>query len=882
MTTEISTVVLDDGFNDEMVQELFEKKEWMKHKKFTLVKSIPQLEEFVDNAIKNGHAAVDLETSGLNSRKNKDGRSVDKIVGLCLAFNSHEGFYVPIAHEAAEYNLPEVLVMEQIKRLAENCVTIYHNFKFDGEFLRFHGIIIEDGNMYDDTLLLAYALDHGLKNKGLKGLSKARLGQEMIEIKELMSDKANVDFGAVDPEVAVFYGGSDAICTYGLWEVLMEDMAEADPKRNNGLHNIYMVEKRCQFVVMEMERNMIYADTEYFKRLNVELTERLEKMSKDMHEIAGRPFDIMSAPQIGVILFDELKVPYPSEFGKNATGGYLTNKDVLASLKGHKMVDMLIKYRELRKTLSTYVDNFVKNSDWNNQVKFKLNQSAADTGRFSASGGFGLDKDGYCGVNCQNIPSNYSADAIDIRAGMKAAPGFVFCAIDYSGEELRIATNLSGEKKWLAEFLYGSGDLHTITGRIATGKQELTKVERGLGKTVNFLTLYGGGANKLAGQADISVEEAQQILHNFFAELPGLSGWIKAEMRKAKKRGFAMTAFGRRRPLKDLYESGERMKIAQADRNSVNSAIQGTGADIIKIALYKCWRYIRDNNLEDVVRVTMPIHDEIVFEVRQDRLNDIIPALSEVMKMDSLLKGRLGWKVGLEVDCEYSTSFHVKWDFNLLKEGNQCYCCGTEVKGEGNGKIRLCSEKDVKPGKPFCYGKSDAEVLSLHGEDKPFSILHLLDGGDGMVEDNLSNTEDKPVQEAKPNLEQKSTQPSTEPEKVAGKPEPKAAKEPAPVPEKEESVKSMSFDEPANLKEDDSSTKRDSLFFDHIITKNDEIAKSQANLMWAVLDSEQMRKHGTGEKKRIRLLNPEGEVLHTTPQKFYVDGFIALALNYDI
>jgi len=141
-----------------------------------------------------------------------------------------------------------------------------------------------------------------------------------------------------------------------------------------------------------------------------------------------------------------------------------------------------------------------------------------------------------------------------------------------------------------------------------------------------------------------------------------------------------MTAFGRKRPLKYLYDSGDRKMIAQADRNAVNSAIQGTGADIIKIAMYKCWRYIRDNNLDNDVKLVIPIHDEIVFEIRQELINDVIPALSEVMRMDSLFKGRLGWEVGLEVDAEYSTTFHVKWDFSLLKEGTQCYCCGNEIK----------------------------------------------------------------------------------------------------------------------------------------------------------------------------------------------------------
>lgn len=815
----VSTGFLDEELSTSLVHELLDIRPWMKSKKYTLIRSMGQLEEYIDQCIEVGETALDLETTGLNNRFNSDGTTVDKIVGVCLANNDYEGIYIAIRHTDERYNLPPKLVMEQVKRLVANSIIVFHNFKFDGEFLRGEGIIIEDADRYEDTMLLAYVENAALMSKGLKDLSKNILNQEMIEIKDLVPDKAQVDFASVPPKTAVYYAGSDAICTYGLRLHYRKRFQELN---SEGLNLIYRIEKRCMLVVMETERNKAKIDRPYFQELELRVEQELEDIVAKIYAEAGRTFDIMSPLQLGVLLFDEMKIPYPKGAERGANGQYKTNEEVLEQIKEHKIASLVLEYRGLRKIKDTYITNFLKNADDEDCVKFKLNPTQADTGRFSATGGYGLDVDGYSGVNCQNIPANYDPDAIDIRRGIIARPGYQMVAIDYSGEELRIATNMSKEKRWLDEFIFGSGDLHSITARIIFGKQEVSKQERGVGKSLNFLTIYGGGAGRFSQVAGIPIEEAQTKLADFFEELPGLSGWLRKEMREAKKRGYSLTSFGRRRPLQDLFNSGEKKLEAKASRMAVNSAVQGTGADIIKIAMYKVWRYIRENGLEDDVRFIMPIHDEIVFEMKKDKLDELIPAISEVMKMNDLLKGALKWKVGLEVDAEYGDTFHVDHDyFKELK------------KRKAAGEIPQEKPKDAEVSAP----EKETAVAEVPPEADPPA------DGSGVMEFGMGGLDVKA-------------------------PKPKENK----VPPSEPAV----TDTPAEVDQE----KKDSPFYDYKVKKSDWVAKKQADLIWVVLAAADQ--YSTGPKKRIRLLNAEGELLYVSASKLSVDGFVAMAINYDI
>ena len=495
MGVEIAVTLLD-ALTDSKVKELLELRPWMKHKKFLLLTKQTEIEAYIDVCIQKGRCVYDLETTGLNTRVNNEGKCYTEIVGICLSHDPDEGVYIPVAHISAEdYNVSLSFILRETARLAANCVLIFHNFKYDGQILRAYGITIDREDRYEDTYLMAAIEDASRKEKGLKVLSESLLGRPQLEINELgiqTSKKNVVAFNLVPPQKAVYYGASDGMNTMALYLYLKDKIDKQDPKGVDGPWAIYKIEKRCLIVTMEMERNLVLIDKDYLKILDAEVTQRMEKMVKKIFALVGHEFDINSTQQLGVILFDEMKLPYPKKVEKSKTGHYLTNSEVL-EIVGTKnpIIDLILTYRGYVKIQSTYLYNWLINADENNEVKFQLNQVQADTGRYSGSGGRGLHEDGYCGVNCQNIPKFDEKDphAVNLRKAMIAHKGFKMLSIDYSGEELRIATNFSREPKWVNEFLHGTGDLHTITAQIITGKSEVSKKERSTGKCVAKGTL---------------------------------------------------------------------------------------------------------------------------------------------------------------------------------------------------------------------------------------------------------------------------------------------------------------------------------------------------------------------------------------------------------
>jgi DNA polymerase-1 len=656
-------------FVEDKVKGLIEKKEWMEKCTFTMVRSREQLTEVMDRLIEKGLCSLDIETTSLSTRVYQ-GKSYARIVGVCLAESSFVGWYVPVGHEDKEFNLPYDFVVRELARLVKNCRCIFHHFKYDGQVLYNHGIEITDESMIEDTYLMAGVVDASVKERGLKKLAEVRLNRPMIDINTLMVKSGKqkiVKFDMVPPQIALYYGTGDALNTFGLYELFKAELDKQDPDKKQGPWAVYeRIEKRCLFPVMTMERALCRIDVEHFKTLKAKLVEKQVGILKSIYSLAGREFNVDSTKQLGALLFEEMKVQYP-EKEKTASGLYSTDEGTLMKISDVPIVNLILEHRSIGKLLGTYVDNFLNNVDDDGLVKFQLNQLQADTGRFSASGGDGIEKDGYCGVNCQNIPNPDEDDeeAPDIRKGIIARPGYKIVSIDYSGEELRIAANLSKEPKWIDEFLHGTADLHTMTAKIIYAKNEVSKKERKKGKTLNFLTLFGGGAGGFSAQAKIPYEQAKKMIINFFRGYSTLKKWVDSEIKISRKRGYSKTSFGRRRPLAEFYASSDEKIKAKGDRCAVNSCVQGTAADIIKIALYRVWKWIRDNGYGDDVHMLIPIHDEIVFEIKEDKLDFYIPELCEILKIKDLTDA-LAWPVPFDVDAEYGDSFHV--DHNYWEE----------------------------------------------------------------------------------------------------------------------------------------------------------------------------------------------------------------------
>jgi DNA polymerase-1 len=729
-TPKFSIGIIDTDAVKDKVKHLLDVHPWMLEKKFTMVHKRHDIEKLIESAIQAGKCALDFETEGLNTRQNEDGEPIHNIVGVCLAYNDYEGFYIPVKHvdkDDIPFNADKEHLIRQLKLLIKNCVIIFHHFKYDGQVLFNHGIEITEGDRYEDTMLQAAVEDASRKSKGLKTLSETQLNRKMIEIRDLLGKDQPVTFQSVPVPLATYYGGSDALNTFALHEFFNSSMNNIDPTGKGGMWLVYRIEKKAQLVVLEMERNLVHIDIPYLKDLRDSQIKKRDNLRTMIHQKVGKEFDIDSPKQLGEILFDKLLIPYPRDAQKTESGQYQTDEKVLSKLTSHEIINWVLDYRGTQKILGTYIENFIKNADRLGRVKFQLNQVQADTGRFSASGGEGLHVDGYSGVNCQNISVAHGPNDPNLRRAIIARPGFKLVAIDYSGEELRIAANFSREPKWVDEFVHGTGDIHSITAKALYDltDEAATKMDkkefkelRGTGKSVNFLTIYGGGAGRLSAVAKVPMEKAQLMLLKFFKALPHLKRWLDLEKVKSRKRGYSLTAFGRRRPLAFYYESGDKKLMSEGDRKATNAAIQGTGADIMKIALHRVWQWIRENGHQENVRILFPVHDEIVFEMRETVLDILIPAISELMKLDDILKGHLKWPVGLEVDAEYGDTWDVDHNYfeELKKEAEKGPSVAQEkeqksTEKKDENKIEVPSEEVYYIEIKEAFGEESARIL---------------------------------------------------------------------------------------------------------------------------------------------------------------------------
>jgi DNA polymerase I-like protein with 3'-5' exonuclease and polymerase domains len=657
-------------FLEDNVKEITTHMKWMQDRTMKLIKSLDELKEFVDKAIEAKICCVDIETTGLNTRT-RNGAPIDKIVGICLSYDIKIGVYVPLNHVVEpELNLPEKEVLDEIKRLCTNCVTVYHNSKFDLQFLKNYGIIVNEHNKFEDTLILARLYDAGQKVIGLKELSESMLNQPMIEFTDIAKDAKRFDF--VPPSVGYLYASSDAICTLQLFHFYMgQDIIKEQM-------SVYRLEKRVVPVVMEMEANLVKVDVPYLIKLRSDIEKRIKDIELNIHKLAGKEFNVASSQQLGKLLFDELRYEYPMK-DRTKSGQYSTDNEVLEKIADqYPIVQSIIEFRELEKSKGTYIENLINNRDENDFLKFAFSQTGTDTGRFSSPGGRGINEDGYGKVNAQNLPSNYDPGVPDVRRALIARPGMKLVSIDYSGEELRVAANLSHESKWIDEFINGKGDLHTKTAQVLFGKQEVTKLERLIGKTFNFQILYGAGARGLAAQAKISENEAKRLLANFFAGLPQLKRWIDTEVKRSKKTKVVKTAFGRMRPLAKFFDSNDFAQIAHGERCVANTLVQGICADIMKTAMVRIHGWIHNNNLQDDLKILLTIHDELIFEMPEEKMPIYVPKIIDIMRLTDILQGLLKWPVPLAMDCEYGDSLHV--DHNYLKEHPEA----SEVKDHVN------------------------------------------------------------------------------------------------------------------------------------------------------------------------------------------------------
>ena len=549
--------------------------------------------------------AFDTETTSLDYR-------VAEIVGFSIAFDAKDAYYVPLAHdyEGAPQQLNRDQVLAQIKPILENNAVdkIGHHLKYDAHVLENHGIHLQ--GWYFDTMLASYVLNsvatrHGMDDVARLYLSHLTTSYEQIAGKGVKQKT----FNQIEIETAAHYAAEDAHVTYRLYEVLSAKL-QKHPELVNILHNIEMPVAR---VLTSMEENGIQLDLKFLDQLGVDFSQTMQDLENQIVELAGENFNVSSPRQVGEILFDKLGLKGGK---KTATGQYSTSESVLEKIE-HPISSLILDYRGLSKLKSTYTDGLLKqaNND-THRVHTSYHQALTATGRLSSTD-----------PNLQNIPIRTEIGR-QIRKAFVAPEGRVLLAADYSQIELRLMAHFSQDDALLDAFNHGQ-DVHRRTAAEVLGiaLEDVTSDQRRQAKAVNFGLLYGMSEFGLIRQLGFTREESQNYIKQYFQRYPGIYEYMQRTRQVALEQGFVETILGRRLYTPDIAARNMMVRKA-AERAAINAPLQGSAADIIKMAMIEVDKMLPQAQ----AKMLLQVHDELVFEVDADAADELAPKLAEVMQ----------------------------------------------------------------------------------------------------------------------------------------------------------------------------------------------------------------------------------------------------------
>ena len=584
--------------------------------------------------------SFDVETTGLD-------KMTAGVVGLCLAVESPVSYYIPVGHLAqmeqnnegqmslfageailspGQLPLEEVLSAIRPAMTDPNIPKVAHNAKYDYTILDLHGLRVSP--IAFDTMIGEWLTNPATKHKGLKDLARHRLGIEMTEIKKLIgSGRSQKTFAEVPIEDAAPYGAADADITLRLVDPLKSEL------KTKNQEEILDLEMPLVEVLSAIEQAGVRLDVEFFRNMSQELTLDLSELETQLYEIAGEQFNINSTQQLSDILFKKLGLPHEG-LKKTKSGHYSTAAAVLESLKqsdSSGIIEKIIKYRELGKLKSTYVDALPEMvNPQTGRIHTSFNQTGAITGRIASNS-----------PNLQNIPIR-SKIGQKIRRGFVTDPGWVFLAADYSQVELRVLAHISQDDALINAFLQDQ-DIHSTTAAAVYNVplEEVTFDQRRFAKAVNFGLIYGMGAFRLSRDSELTLAEAEKYIDEYFERFPGIRRYLDETKEKARTEGYVETLMGRRRyfPIFKVPASGSnRQVMMRAEREAVNHPIQGTAADIIKIAMEQLHEALADYQ----ARMVLQVHDELVLEVPEEELEEVEKLMVDIMtnaiKLDVPLK----------------------------------------------------------------------------------------------------------------------------------------------------------------------------------------------------------------------------------------------------
>ena len=533
--------------------------------------------------------SLDTETSSLNPQE-------AELVGISVSYAPNISYYIPVGHKKTN-SLKKDLVLKKIKPILEDTSIkkVGQNIKYDYIIFKKHGIELSS---LEDTMLLSYTLDAGNNRHNMDTLSELHLGHKTISYKDVVgTGKKQLNFSEVSLDKATEYAAEDADVTLRLYEILSE---RVEKEKLDKIYEIF--EKPMIKVLSKLETYGIKVDDDYLKKLSKKFQSRLERIEKKIYNISGKEFNIGSPKQLGEIIYNDLKI---AKMKKTKKGGLATNAKILEdlALTGHEFPNLVLEWRQVSKLKSTYTDAL---QDHINKKTERVHTSfllaATNTGRLASSD-----------PNLQNIPIK-SLDGKEIRKAFIAEKGNILVSADYNQIEMRILADMADVKE-LKKAFKNNQDIHSLTaGQVFDVPiKKVTEDQRRKAKAINFGIIYGITQYGLAKQISVSNDDAQEFINAYFKKFPEIKEYMNTTIKSCRKKGYVSNIFGRRIHLRGINDKNFSVRSFQ-ERAAINAPIQGSAADIIRLAMIKI-----DNILEEKhkAKMLLQIHDELIFECKK-------------------------------------------------------------------------------------------------------------------------------------------------------------------------------------------------------------------------------------------------------------------------
>ena len=585
---------------------------------YQLIDTEEKREEIIQKLLTSKILSLDTETTGTEPMD-------AELVGMSFSIAENEAFYVPVPADQEE----ALKIVNEFRPVFENenSLKVGQNIKYDMIVLQNYGVQVK-GPLFD-TMIAHYVLQPELRH-GMDYLAEIYLRYQTIHIDELIGPKGKNQKNMRDlaPKDVYRYACEDADVTLKLKNVLEKELKENDAERL-----FYDIEMPLVPVLVNIERNGVLLDTEALKQSSAHFTAQMENIEKEIYELAGETFNIASPKQVGEVLFDKLRIVEKAK--KTKTGQYVTSEEVLESLRHkHPVVEKILEHRGLKKLLGTYIDALPQLiNPRTGRVHTSFNQTVTATGRLSSSN-----------PNLQNIPIR-DENGKEIRKAFIPDEGCLFFSADYSQIELRIMAHLSEDKNMIDAFL-SNHDIHAATAAkiYKIDLQDVSSDMRRKAKTANFGIIYGISVFGLAERMNVERKEAKELIDGYFETYPGVKAYMDKSIQVAQEKGYVETIFHRKRFLPDI-NSRNAVVRGYAERNAINAPIQGSAADIIKVAMARIYQRFQTEGIQ--AKMILQVHDELNFSVpveEKERVEEIvIEEMEHAYRMHVPLKADCGW-----------------------------------------------------------------------------------------------------------------------------------------------------------------------------------------------------------------------------------------------